>query len=77
MPTQLLTDEELLAIDASAEIKTVKYDVCGKGWTDKPHEQKDCKGKLHPYTMMLGLRRAVAKAQLAVIEEQDAEASGH
>jgi len=71
MPTYLLTNEELLAIDASAEIKAVKHDVCGKRWANKSHEQKDCQAKLHPYTMMLGLRRAVAKAQVTAIEEHD------
>jgi len=71
MPTYLLTDEELLAVDASAEIKAASQEICGKKWANKPHEPKDCKAKLHPFTMMLGLRRAVAKAQLAVMEEQE------
>ena len=72
MITGLLTDDELLAIDATQEIAAVVREVCGT-WAKGPHEPKDCKAKLHPYTMMLGLRRAVAKAQLAILEEQDAK----
>lgn len=58
----LLSDEELLALDASEEIKQVAFEVCGK-FAHGPHEPKDCKAKLHTYVAMLGLRRAVAKAQ--------------
>ena len=75
MPTNLLTDAELLDIDATQEIAIAAREICGK-WGQAPHESKDCKAKLHPYTMMLGLRRAVAKAQLAMMgemEERDAK----
>ncbi len=47
----VLTDKELLAVDAVPELLKLKR------WISKGH-------KLYPYISMLALRRAIAKAQV-------------
>ena len=64
----LLTTEELLDIDCGPEMKQVHREICGK-WAGEPHEQRDCGGEYHANVFSIGLRRAVAKAQLQAAQE--------
>ena len=54
MTRKMLTDKELLALDASAEIERIK------SWMKRKHPKR-------PYLLPLAIRRVVARAQIKKI----------